>query len=74
MGRMDRKLAEAEAGTRFDAAMSAIRSAWAELHTPEGEPFSVDGVVTPKAMAFFEGYCACLRAREDLDESPDSSP
>ena len=67
-------VSEAEAGARFDAAMSAIRSAWAEFHTPEGEPFSVDGVVTPKAMAFFEGYCACLRAGEDLNEPPDAAP
>ena len=75
---MDRKWAkrvtEAEAGARFDFVMSTLRSAWAEFHTPEWEPFSVNGVVTPQAMAFFEGYCACLqREREDLDEPPDAA-
>ena len=61
---MGRKLAEAEAGARFDAAMIIFKKAWAE-HYPS-EPFVVDGVVTPKAMEYVRGYVDGLkRAREE---------
>ena len=62
MRRMDRKLAEAEAGARFDAAMIIFKKAWAE-HYPS-EPFVVDGVVTPKAMEYVRGYVDGLQAGE----------
>jgi hypothetical protein len=54
---------EGDAGARFDAVLAEFKNAWAERHP--SEPFSVNGVVTPKAMEFVEGYAAGLQAQEE---------
>ena len=51
-----------EAGERFDAVMAIFRNGWAEAYP--SEPFSVDGVITPRAMEYIRGYCDGLRSSE----------
>ena len=72
---------DADAGARFAAALAVFKNAWAERHP--SEPFSVNGVVTPKAMQFVEGYVAGrMGARDDPDQpepnaaraTPDRTP
>ena len=54
-----------EAGARFDAAMAIFRNGWAEAYP--SQPFVVDGVVTPEAMLFIEGYVAALKRDRESD-------
>lgn len=64
-----REMDDADAGARFDAVSAIFRNAWAG-HCPS-EPFSVNGVITPKAMEYLRGYIAGLQAGEEepTDES-----
>ena len=50
---------------RFDAAIATLKNAWAEGHP--SKPFSVNGVVTPEAMLFIEGYVAALKRDRESD-------
>ena len=56
MGRRLAEREEAATGAMFDAIIAIITDAWAEAYP--SVPFAVGGKVTPKAMAFFEGFCA----------------
>ena len=70
MNRMNRReMDDADADAGFDAALANIKNAWAG-HYPS-EPFSVNGVITPKAMEYLRGYIAGLQAGEEepTDES-----
>jgi hypothetical protein len=67
--------------------MAIFRNGWAEAYRPEGpegrsvlgdrslpsEPFSVDGVVTPKAMEYIRGYVDGLRALREEVDGPEAS-
>lgn len=52
-----------EAGEIFDTILAEFKEAWMNQF-PE-EPFEIDGVVTPKAMAFIAGYVEGLKEEEN---------